>query len=488
MESYIKYFAIIFCGLYIYNKLLNLKMPVKYVGIDLVLTALLSLAVYVLRIYFSLLSIPAMVVISLIFLKITTRTSLELSITTTILASGFSYAIFNISSILTVSLLKFTGIDNSIIIVTAAALIQFFLITLPFRFKRLKNGMPFLKSKGASNAGVLISVLLLSCVIVLSNNNKDADNFTYVIAFVAILICAVFILFWWRGWLTKTYIEKLRAEEIRSLEKTIQEKEERIRQLEEHNEAQAKIIHKDNKLLPAMELAVSEYLIASEQSNDIRLQEKGQTLFKQLKLISGERAGIIADYQHTGKKLPVTDVVSVDALMRYLFNKANESGIDLELTLAGSVKYLTEQIITSSDISTLLADLVENAIIATRYSDSKRILISIGIIENCYRIDVFDSGIPFEPDTLINLGVKQMTTHADTGGSGIGLMTAFDILNRYNASFTVEEYSDSASLYTKKVSIIFNDLNKFTILTERKDEIKQIAQSGNLNIVSSYDL
>lgn len=73
-------------------------------------------------------------------------------------------------------------------------------------------------------------------------------------------------------------------------------------------------------------------------------------------------------------------------------------------------------------MNTLLADLVENAIIAIRSRTSKRILVSISISEGHYLIDVFDGGIPFEAETIINLGLKKITTHADSSGSGIGLV------------------------------------------------------------------
>ena len=53
-------------------------------------------------------------------------------------------------------------------------------------------------------------------------------------------------------------------------------------------------------------------------------------------------------------------------------------------------------------MNTLLADLVENAIIAIRSRTSKRILVSISISEGHYLIDVFDGGIPFEAETIIN--------------------------------------------------------------------------------------
>ena len=39
-----------------------------------------------------------------------------------------------------------------------------------------------------------------------------------------------------------------------------------------------------------------------------------------------------------------------------------------------------------------------------------------------------DNGVDFEVDTLAKLGLERVTTHKDTGGSGIGFMTTFETL------------------------------------------------------------
>ena len=483
LAIYIKYFTIIFCSLYTYKKLLNLCISVINKLITLAFISVLGLLIYYLRVNFMPLIIPVMIVLSLIIMKLTTRVKLELSITTTILSFGICYATSTIAAILSVAIFKLLGVeDNSMFYLSiTAALIQLFLIIMPFRSTRLKNGMPFLINKGASNAGVLISVILLSCTIILSN--LDDVNFLYVMSIVFILLSAVLILFWWRGRITNLYLERLKTEEIRRLEETIREKDERISQLERHNEALAKIIHKDNKLIPAMKLAIEECLQYSGDEDELR--EKGQLLLEQLRVMSGERSGILTAYQAGSKELPVTGIAAVDALMSYMFNKARENGIDMELTLSGSVKYMTENIVSVADLATLLADLTENAIIAAQYSDRKKILVLIGITERFYMVNILDSGIPFEADTLANMGLRKSTTHADNGGSGIGLMSTFEILNRYKASLTIEEFSTNDGIFTKRISILFDEKNQFLIQTDREDEIKELVQRDNLLIEKS---
>lgn len=78
-------------------------------------------------------------------------------------------------------------------------------------------------------------------------------------------------------------------------------------------------------------------------------------------------------------------------------------------------------------------------------------------------IDIFDSGVAFEQETLINFGREKTTTHANAGGSGIGLMTVFEILNFYSASFIIEEFSDSDNTFSKKISVKFDNLNQYIV-------------------------
>jgi sensor histidine kinase regulating citrate/malate metabolism len=152
--------------------------------------------------------------------------------------------------------------------------------------------------------------------------------------------------------------------------------------------------------------------------------------------------------------------------MAYMLQKARAEKIELDMSLSGSVKYLIGAVIAESDLNTLLADLIDNAIIATKRREKKNILVSVGICDNFYRIDVFDSGEPFTDETILDLGLKRTTTHLNDGGSGIGMMTVFQILRKYGASFEIDD-SIGNSLYTKKVSACFDNLGQFRLKTDR---------------------
>jgi len=118
-----------------------------------------------------------------------------------------------------------------------------------------------------------------------------------------------------------------------------------------------------------------------------------------------------------------------------------------------------------NSLETLIADHVKNARIAINAgTDTKRkIFVELGLIGGCYGLCVHDTGVEFKIDTLASLGIRPTTTHAEAGGSGIGFMTTFEMLRKYNASLVIEE-SDSG-YFTKRIFVHFDGKNQYIIRT-----------------------
>ena len=154
--------------------------------------------------------------------------------------------------------------------------------------------------------------------------------------------------------------------------------------------------------------------------------------------------------------------------------------IDFDLTVNGDVKYLIDNIIAEEHLTTLISDLIENAIIAIKPCKTRRILINIGKNNYDYFIEIADSGIAFEVDTLVHLGTMKITTHKHEGGSGIGLSNAFDLFRQYNASFIVEEFAYADLSYTKKITVCFDGKGDYIVKSPRAEEIKNSPFKSNL--------
>ena len=155
--------------------------------------------------------------------------------------------------------------------------------------------------------------------------------------------------------------------------------------------------------------------------------------------------------------------------------EAAKNNIDFDLKVNCSVRDFTDKYISISDLETLIGDHIKDAIIAINHIDKpiRNITVIFDIINNCYRFSVYDSGIDFEIDTLVNLGLEAITTHKNEGGTGIGFMTTFETLEKYNASLIIDEINFNNSNFSKSVNIVFDGKHEYVICSSRTEEIKK---------------
>lgn len=132
---------------------------------------------------------------------------------------------------------------------------------------------------------------------------------------------------------------------------------------------------------------------------------------------------------------------------------------------------------------------MENALIATIHEQGTNILLHIGVMDENYFISVWDSGIPFPKEVLFHLGKKQYSTHKEDGGSGIGLVSTYQLLQKYQASIHINEClasltNNTSKLdYTKQVSIIFDNKTEYHLRTNRDtEELSYLRQHSDLQI------
>jgi signal transduction histidine kinase len=410
---------------------------------------------------------PIVILILSLFLMLKTNMPLSVTITTTAISFALSYIILIFSSIITVILTLFLP-DNFVYTYTRfiRCIFQLLIMPIPFLFKRTKNGMPFLSKKMYAIPGLIISLFILGISVALNGLNYNPTY--YYIPYVFLFILTILIYIYWRQHLTKTYIDKLNIQNIKSLNAELLEKEQYIEKLKQDNQQLAKIIHKDNKLIPAMEYAVETYL--SENDLSLESSQRGMALLADIKELAKDRKGMLISQDRQCNKPPVCGVNRIDHLFQYIQQKAFEEGITFRVTLGCDLSEMTQKVIDEDALCTLLGDLLDNAVIATKYNGGKYILLSISMLGKHFSFHVFDSGIPFTKEVLAALGQQQITTHADDSGSGIGLMQTYEILKAHNASLLIDEFTTDSGLYTKKISVVFNRQNQYTLYTTRDEE------------------
>ena len=165
---------------------------------------------------------------------------------------------------------------------------------------------------------------------------------------------------------------------MQQLKNELVQKEQEITRLLENNNALAQIIHRDNKLIPAMELAVNTFLQNRNTLSPQQLKEQGFALAAHLQEMTKERQFILNDYQTDGQPLASTGICAVDAVLQLMYQRALQEQIDYNLRITENIKTTAMQSLSEEDFSHLLADLIENAFIAMSDVPDKKFSLTLG--------------------------------------------------------------------------------------------------------------
>ncbi|MGL6199583.1 MAG: GHKL domain-containing protein [Lachnospiraceae bacterium] len=485
IEKFIKYFFIILFTFYVYYKLLNLSIRAKYHFLFYLFFSLVFSGVIILfSSNFSYLGLILMVIPFSLTLSLFSGTEFRISLITAILAWGISNSAFVIIAMISSAGFYLFGLDPlsalSYLLLISVIVECIFLFQL-FRIKRLKNGMPFLTENTADRTGTIIAIVAVCIIATLINN--DGASYIYILSFTLIIVFAAYIIIWWYKWLTKTYLKRKRDADYLALENTLKEKDEYIEKLKQQNSILGKLIHQDNKLIPAMEMAIIKLLKSQINNESTDITETAQKLLEDLKGLSNSRKGILSDIEIEVKRLPTTGISSLDSLFTYLSAKAARAKVAADLTVHGNLKYFIQTMINESDLNTLLAEIIDNSINSASQGTVKRILISIDLIENQYVFQIYDSGDYFKFDVLRYFGLKQITTRTDSGGSGIGLLNIYEIINKYKATIILDETLPSTGIYTKKTSVRFDQKNEYILKSNRNDKTGILSEREDLIVI-----
>ncbi len=450
---------------YCFIKMLNIQISNVQRIITFFVAMLIAILSSFLNIIMPIINIPMLIICLLILFLYLFKTQLKLAITCTIISFGVSY-IFSVVAMLFVAValanIRYTSdLSQSIefLSFTIVGVLQITLLIIPFKLNRYKNGIPFLFNHANEDVAVFISVSIL--LLVLSISSYPVINFMVTIPLSCILLLGIFLIFWWRNRIKQEYITQIRSRELSELKEELLQSKSEIETLKEKNDNLSKIIHKDNKLIPALELSVRSFIQLGSQN--IKDNDKALKLIEDLNNLSIDRKGILKSYEQNNIIAKETGFSGIDALIIYLKNKSLSEDINLSFSLECSIEEIVDIKISVRDFETVLADLLENAIIATKTCDTRQILLHWGLnTNNIFSLYVFDSADSFSPKVLENLGKKRYTTHKQDGGSGIGLFSLFDIAQKNKASIDINQ-NISSSIFKKKVGIVFDDMSKVRI-------------------------
>ena len=362
-----------------------------------------------------------------------------------------------------------------------SGLVQTVLVITILNTKRFKHGMPYLYSSKFLNLGSFLSIIT---IIVYIYNSLSPSTQRWNKLFISLIPVLGFflLLHWWQSQLTKAYRQRLAQMELESLRTELDQKMVLLKKLETQNEEMGRLIHKDNKLIPAMEHAVSTYL--TSDFTDIALQQaQGQALLYDLKEFSEARRGILSNFTCISAPKYNTGIPSLDAILVYMYQKAHSQNIRFYATVTPESIAVLPLVLTTEKLVHLLSDLLENAIIASKTSIDKQVQFQIYLANGITTIEVADTGCPFEPTTLISFGIEKASTHLNDGGSGIGLLDIWKIKEETKASIHIHEYEMSTP-FSKKLFLSFDKKNKYVIHTWRNKELTPLTNRGDIIILA----
>lgn len=479
---FIKHFFIFLCGTYISLKILQYNISNHFYRVLIVVFSTICAFIdYVLNtyVYGATYILPFLMIF--IFVSFYTFQPQKAFISTTV-AFGINYSIFMLSSF--IGAILTTPIHNEklsfiyFIIALITGFLQSLITLLLFHTKRFRKGMPFLFTKGILNIATIICTLLITLLMYLNSTYSNDSIYRY-----APFICSLGVLLlihWWQAQITKAYKQALINRELESLRMELTEKEKQLAELAARNEELGRLIHKDNKRIPAMEHAVSEFLVM-DLSDKEKAVERANTLLVEIQKLSEDRTNTVTEIYARKYKHHDTGISELDTMLNYMEKRAYGEHIKLSVQSAINFHNFVPNNISAEDLSHVLSDLLENAIIASKQITSPAIQLQFYQTGKNFVVEIADNGISFEATSLVNFGLEQLTTHADTGGSGIGLMDIWKIKEKYRASLHISEYNSDAP-YTKKIALIFNKKNRYTISTERKEELLAFSKRTDLQV------
>lgn len=476
LASIIKFFFVYYFTFYVCNKIMRLSIQPFLQLVHCILALAASFLTYFLGIYF--VEIKYIVPLLLIWLCISVySTKPQVSFVSCSISYGISYSLYAIISFI-ICFIVFLIYGSApivpyFLIATFSSLMHTIAIILLLRINRFKNGMSFLLSTPAINIATILCLFFVSLLIYVCMNEQ------FRLGFLSCTFLLAFLIYWWQAQITKAYRRNLELRELESLRTELQEKNATMMRVMQENERIRRINHRDNGLITALDYAVNDYLVSDFADAATAKARREELLLEIERVRAGRTSSVNVDEVKSERY--ETSISLLNILLNHTSKRAIDEHVLFSVHIATELDTYIPRIISEDDFVHLLSDLLENAFVATKNVTSPMIQLQFYKWNKSLVIEVADNGIPFEIDSILNMGICELTTHADTGGSGIGLMDIWNTKEQYGATYHLEEYENPAP-FSKKISLTFDKKNRYSVRTWRKDEILQKSKRVDLQV------
>jgi signal transduction histidine kinase len=450
--SFLKYFFIVLFSLLIYLKLSNkTKISIKEIGFGAAYTFTLALLYNILTLFhYEPYVTISIIIISGFIIAIILKVDLIETISFMIVSFVASHILFTISSFIisVIFVLIFDIYKVDIISTLISALLVTFFVWLIYKIK-----FKVILRKNICLIGSVLSGIVL--IIYSVFREKGLTNRVTGLLIVGITLCGVGLFYWIKRESITTYNNKIQALNAAKL----REETEQLREIHNYFE---KLVHDDNKKLPAYQEVIENLILKSDNPE---IKKKAEEILGEF---IGERNVRFLEASHeleNEKDLPSTGMGLVDGIFTHYYKICRSKGIEFDLITDGDMCGI-RKFIPQSKLESIIANLLDNAIIACEYSPNmhKNIVAHFVLKKDFYEFAVRDNGIAFERETLELLGEQRVTTHADSGGSGIGFMTIFEIARSCKASVVITSTVDY-----KTVAVRFDGKDEYRVESQGEE-------------------
>ncbi len=478
LTEFFKYLPILISSYYIFNKSLNIKLTKLNLLLYSISTLVITISVALIAFFDQQLS--KILLMLLYYFSILIINKKLFYTPATIISIGISYSLRLLGTLVIGILLWIFNISYSNLLLVCFLIMGFSIIApvLFMRIKRFRNGFAFYQNKDNFGLGLVLSGFIVT-VLLIVNSERVSDNL--LTAFIiGVFISLVGLVIWIRKSISNRYTENLRKKELVKFENDIAQKDDTIRKLNNSNAYLSKIVHRDNHLIGSLQ-----YSIKNALDNQQDLSEIKATLSDMLTMFE-QRSELITKEQAELKILPSTGISMIDGALANMLVKANAHNISFDVSIHDDIYYLVNNIISLTQLETLLCDHIKDAVIAVESSkiSNGRILVTFAKKNGIFEISVSDNGHEFDIDVLAKLGIERITTHKDSGGSGIGFMTSFETLNQTGCSLIINEFENKIP-FSKSIIFRFDGQKNFIISTYRYNILSQHLNRNDIELIAN---
>lgn len=479
-------FFILIAAIFSFYKLLNLHSSKRQLCFFIISSLIIGYTVSLLFLEIPSLNWIILLLLFLLLMKFVTKLNTTIIYTTSLFSFALSFIALDLSSIIVMlSLLPFYyGIYELpwIFVHTCFWILQILLLYCCFRIPRLRKGMTFLHNISSNNIGSGFCVFVIALVIVYCQ--AKTSNEKIILSFSAILFILGFLLiYWWNYHITQTYRKFLRKNELDTLNRLIEKQKQEILYYKSEADHLAELIHRDNKIIPAITRTIL-YSYENHIPLDLSEWEAASPLYEKLKQLYDERIDALETHQKKVLDYPPTDFDTVNATLSYIKSESQNAGIPFHVVLFDDLASTIPEKITEDEFNHMLSDLLANALNACKNISNASIQVYLGKMDGISTIKICNTGNVFDTETLNRLGLARHTTHPNTGGSGIGLMSIWRIKQKYAATLLIDENidTDTASTYTY-MNILFNGKNHYMIQSNRHKKLVESINRPDVMII-----